>query len=82
MAPTFHSNGLQVIDQEVVDGVVRRIVDRFDPIRIFVYGSAARGEAGPDSDLDPFIEKHMTRARETSHVTSRTLHVHVARRRT
>ncbi len=56
MPATFYSNGLQVIDQEVIDQTVQRIVDAFDPIRIVIFGSVARGEAGPDSDLDLFIE--------------------------
>ena len=56
MPATFHANGLQVIDQEVIDDAVRRIVEAFHPMRIVVFGSVARGEAGPDSDLDLFIE--------------------------
>jgi predicted nucleotidyltransferase len=56
MPATFYPNGLQVIDQEVIDGAVRRIVDALHPRRIVVFGSVARGEAGPDSDLDLFIE--------------------------
>lgn len=56
MPATFHANGLQVIDREVIDDAVRRIVAAFDPNRIVVFGSVARGETGPDSDLDLFIE--------------------------
>lgn len=56
MPATFHANGLQVIDREVIDGAVRRIVEAFHPKRVVVFGSVARGEAGPDSDLDLFIE--------------------------
>lgn len=56
MAPTFHLNGLQVIDRDAIEGAVRRIVDRFQPHRVVVFGSHARGEGGPDSDLDLFIE--------------------------
>jgi uncharacterized protein len=56
MAAAFHPNGLQVIDREVIDGAIRRIVARFHPKRIVIFGSVARGEAGPDSDLDLFIE--------------------------
>lgn len=56
MPAKFHPNGLQVIDDEAIDSVVSRLVDRFQPKRIVVFGSVARGEAGPDSDLDLFIE--------------------------
>ncbi len=32
--------------------IVRRLVDAFRPELIYLYGSRARGEAGPDSDYD------------------------------
>jgi uncharacterized protein len=35
--------------------MVLRIVERFDPDRIILFGSAARGEAGPDSDVDLLV---------------------------
>jgi uncharacterized protein len=38
-----------------IDEMVARIVQRFDPERIILFGSAARGEAGPDSDVDLLI---------------------------
>jgi predicted nucleotidyltransferase len=52
----FYPNGLRVIDDDVIDEVVDRVVHAFHPKRIVVFGSVARGEAGPDSDLDLFIE--------------------------
>jgi predicted nucleotidyltransferase len=33
----------------------RRLVDAFDPLRIIVFGSYARGEAHPGSDLDLLV---------------------------
>ena len=54
--PTFLENGLQVVDQELIDDIVRRIVERFHPKRIVLFGSQARGDAGPDSDVDLFVE--------------------------
>ena len=54
--PTFLENGLQVVDQELIDDVVRRIVQRFDPERIVLFGSHARGDATPESDIDLFVE--------------------------
>ena len=54
--PTFLENGLQVVDQELIDDVVRRIVERFHPKRIVLFGSQARGDAGPEGDIDLFIE--------------------------
>ncbi|WP_051141233.1 nucleotidyltransferase domain-containing protein [Salisaeta longa] len=35
--------------------VVRRLVEAFDPLRIVVFGSYARGEARPGSDLDILV---------------------------
>jgi uncharacterized protein len=56
MAARYHSNGLPVIDQRLIDDVVATIVDRFHPRRIVVFGSQARGAGGPDSDLDLMVE--------------------------
>jgi predicted nucleotidyltransferase len=35
--------------------MVRRIVERFDPERIVLFGSHARGNAVPDSDVDLLV---------------------------
>jgi predicted nucleotidyltransferase len=40
----------------LLEHVTKTIVERFRPRRIMIFGSPARGEAGPDSDLDLFIE--------------------------
>ncbi len=56
MAATYHANGLRVIDQELIDEVVRTIVEHVHPRRIVLFGSHARGDAGPDSDLDLMVE--------------------------
>lgn len=56
MAARYHANGLRVIDAELIDEVVRTIVDALRPKRIVLFGSHARGDAGPDSDLDLMIE--------------------------
>jgi predicted nucleotidyltransferase len=41
--------------QRKIDTMVRRIVKRFEPERIVLFGSHARGEAGPDSDVDLLV---------------------------
>jgi predicted nucleotidyltransferase len=41
--------------ETLIDQMVRRIADRFDPEQIILFGSAARGEAGPDSDVDLLV---------------------------
>ncbi len=40
------------VTKEKVDEVVRRIVAKADPLKIIVFGSRARGDHRPDSDLD------------------------------
>lgn len=38
-----------------IDGMVRCIIERFDPERVILFGSHARGVAGPDSDVDLLV---------------------------
>ena len=40
-----------------LDDVIARIVEVADPEKIILFGSAARGEAGPHSDLDLLVVK-------------------------
>jgi len=42
-------------DQAKLDDLVRRIVDAVHPLRIIMFGSAARGEMTPDSDVDVLV---------------------------
>lgn len=44
-----------MFDQAVLDEMVRRIVEAARPNRILLFGSAARGERGPHSDLDVLV---------------------------
>ncbi len=46
-----------MISQPILDEVLRRIVEVAQPDRVILFGSAARGEAGPDSDLDFLVVK-------------------------
>ena len=42
-----------LLDQDpVLAEIVRRLVTAYQPERIFLFGSKARGDAGPDSDYD------------------------------
>ena len=45
------------VKQEMLDEIVRRIVEVAQPERIVLFGSAARGEMGPNSDLDLLVIK-------------------------
>ena len=38
-----------------IDRMVKRIVKQFDPEKIILFGSHARGDAGPDSDVDLLV---------------------------
>ena len=38
-----------------INRMVKRIVKKFDPERIILFGSQARGNAGPDSDVDLLV---------------------------
>ena|SRR5712691_4743595 len=37
---------------EAITEITRRLIDYYRPDRIYLFGSEARGEADPDSDLD------------------------------
>ncbi|MGH7545793.1 MAG: nucleotidyltransferase domain-containing protein [Gemmatimonadota bacterium] len=39
----------------VLADVVRRLVEAYQPDRIYLFGSVARGDAGPDSDYDLLV---------------------------
>ena len=41
--------------QEKIEEMVRRIVERFHPEQVILFGSYARGQAGPDSDVDLLV---------------------------
>jgi predicted nucleotidyltransferase len=44
-----------IIDKGILDRVVARIVETVQPRRIILFGSAARGQMGPHSDLDLLV---------------------------
>lgn len=41
--------------KQAIDLMVQRLVDRFGPEQIILFGSHARGAAGPDSDVDLLV---------------------------
>ncbi|MDZ7305363.1 MAG: nucleotidyltransferase domain-containing protein [candidate division KSB1 bacterium] len=42
-------------DEQKLQELVQRIVDAVHPLRIILFGSAARGDMGPNSDLDVLV---------------------------
>ncbi len=45
------------VSQEVLDKIIQRIVEVAQPERIILFGSAAREEMGPHSDVDLLVVK-------------------------
>jgi predicted nucleotidyltransferase len=41
--------------QAQIERIVKRIVKKFHPEQIILFGSQARGNAGPDSDIDLLV---------------------------
>lgn len=63
-----------MVPTEILDELVQRIVDAVHPIQIILFGSAARGEMGPNSDLDVLIVMpNGVHRRETATVAYRSL---------
>ena len=42
----------EAVVAKTIDEITRRLVEFYQPLRIYLFGSEARGDAGPDSDLD------------------------------
>lgn len=44
-------------DETILADIIRRVVEAAGPDKIILFGSAARGEMGPDSDIDLLVVK-------------------------
>ncbi len=49
-----------MINRSMIDALVSRIVDEYDPRQVILFGSHAYGEPDSDSDIDLFILKETT----------------------
>ena len=59
------------LKQDVLDEIVQRIVEVAQPEKIILFGSAAKGEMGPNSDVDILVIKsgvHRRRLAQTLYV--------------
>ena len=67
--------------QKEIENISSQIIEKYKPEKVILFGSAARGEAGPDSDLDFLIIKKDTpyygadRIRELSRMIDRNVPV-------
>lgn len=44
----------EIVNRKLVE-IVNRLVEAYEPERIYLFGSEARGDAGPDSDFDLLV---------------------------
>jgi len=56
----------KILNEDILQEIVRRIVAAVQPEKIILFGSAAREEMGPDSDLDLLVIKSCRNRRETA----------------
>ena len=46
---------MKALDPEMIEEIVRRVTSAVQPLRVILFGSAARGEMGAESDVDLLI---------------------------
>lgn len=63
----------KTVSDEILQEIVRRIVRVAKPEKIILFGSAAREEMGPDSDLDFLVIKSCKNRRKTARKIRRRL---------
>lgn len=61
------SRGYSAERDPLLAEIVRRLVAAYQPERIYLFGSRARGEAGPDSDYDVLVMVPDTAPPERQH---------------
>jgi predicted nucleotidyltransferase len=49
------TNEVEIEKDPTLKELLRRLVEAYEPDRIYLFGSKARGEAGPDSDYDLMV---------------------------
>lgn len=63
----------KTVSDEILQEIVRRIVAAVRPEKIILFGSAAREEMGPDSDVDLLVVKPCGHRRRTAQKIERSL---------
>jgi predicted nucleotidyltransferase len=54
------------VNQQLLNEIIRRIVETAHPEKIILFGSAARGDQGTNSDLDLLVIKSGVHRRKTA----------------
>ena len=57
--------------EQAIQLMVQRLVERFDPDQIILFGSQARGTAGPGSDVDLLVIMPVTGSKREKRVEMR-----------
>jgi predicted nucleotidyltransferase len=70
---TSEADGAAEAGARTLDEIVRRVVEVAEPERIILFGSAARGESRPDSDIDLLVVKEGAHRRKLSQAIYRRL---------
>ncbi|MEK6538132.1 MAG: nucleotidyltransferase domain-containing protein [Nitrospirota bacterium] len=58
--------------ERLIKEMVRRIVERFHPEKVILFGSFARGTAGPDSDVDLLVVMRVRGSKRKTQLRIRT----------
>jgi predicted nucleotidyltransferase len=56
---------------KTIETMVQRLVERFNPDQIILFGSHARGTAGPDSDVDLLVVTPVSGSKRAKQVEMR-----------
>jgi predicted nucleotidyltransferase len=60
--------GVKTITEDLLQTITRKIVRKFSPERVILFGSAAEGKAQKNSDIDLFIVMHSRLRRDNRSV--------------
>jgi uncharacterized protein len=62
--PAFHADGFVMISRKIIDDYVQRLVERFHPQTVLLFGSQAMGTANEQSDVDLLVVMNHDKKRD------------------
>jgi predicted nucleotidyltransferase len=74
--PRLRAPRLPKVTPRLIRRMARRLVEQFDPDQIILFGSHARGTAGPDSDVDLLVVMPITRKQKAATEVAMRVAVH------